>query len=98
MDSLCLKIARKHSPARNARATRNRRRYVSFGSIKTATAIAGALVRLRDPRLLEKVRPFRNIFSQSTKNFPGTAYPCLREVVHHAASLWTLFIVRACAR
>jgi len=42
----------------------------SFGSIKTATAIAGALVRLRDPRLLEKVQAIQKTYSQqSTKEY-----------------------------
>ncbi len=42
----------------------------SFGSIKTATSIAGALVRLRDPKLLQKIQAIQKTYPrQPTKEY-----------------------------
>jgi FAD/FMN-containing dehydrogenase len=39
----------------------------SFGSIKTATALAGALIRLKDPQLLEKMRSLQQAYPLQTR-------------------------------
>jgi len=95
MDSLCLKIARKHSPAGMHGHPETDAAMFSFGSIKTATAIAGPWYVCAIQDCSRKFRPFRkHILNSRPKNIPGTAYPCLREVVHHAL-LFDSFIVRA---
>jgi decaprenylphospho-beta-D-ribofuranose 2-oxidase len=57
----------------------------SFGSIKTSTALGGALLRLKDAQLLERIAKIQQSYPKQTKK------ECIQEVVTHiGVKLFTL--------